>query len=218
MVLICLEFILVAAGLFFAVSEQNVKEPFLAKSFNSFFSLNKEANLPTWFSTILLFFSSCLLGLIAALNLKDGRRFRYHWLILALIFLALSLDEAAWVHEKFTDRIREIFDLSGIFYYAWVLPAIFLVIGFGLAYLRFVLALAPRTRSLFILAAALSVGGGLILEMGGGWIESSYGAESLLFRLETVAEEALEMVGMTVFIYALLDHIRHKRLTLGVVE
>lgn len=170
-----------------------------------------ENNLPSYFSTLLLVIAAALLGLIyrhaAATDGKERRR----WGLLALIFLAMSIDEASSMHELLIDPLRETLGLSGIFYFAWVVVAIPVVAALGLYFLPFLFRLPSATRTRFILAGALYVGGALGLEFFGGYsYEASDRGPSLVYDLTAHTEELLEMIGLIVFIDALLDYLaRH---------
>ena len=56
------------------------------------FNLNSEQNIPAFFSTLLLLFSSILLAMIASAVKKSRAAYFYHWLGLSLIFLFLSME------------------------------------------------------------------------------------------------------------------------------
>lgn len=122
-------------------------------------------------------------------------------------------------HDRTTPHVREMFDLSGAFYYAWVVPAIICLAVFSLFYFRFLLALPRRTQRLFVLAAVIYVGGALGFEMIGADYNTSMGhvyqdtpllGVDLAHDLIGLVEESLEMLGMVVFFYALSDYI-HRR-------
>ncbi len=63
----------------------------------SAFDMENEANLPNWFSIVLLF-SIALAGMVIY-RLRSGVKWRFFWLIFAGIFLLLSLEEAARLRE-----------------------------------------------------------------------------------------------------------------------
>jgi hypothetical protein len=67
--------------------------------------------------------------------------------------------------------------------------------------------LAPPVRRLFLLAAAVYLGGALGVEMAGAAHAFRHGTENLGYSLWTTLEEALEMAGVAVFIYALLRQV-----------
>ncbi len=127
------------------------------------FNLNGEANFPTWYQSSTLLLSSILLALIAAVKRMAGARYLWHWRILSLIFLYLSVDEAACIHEQ-ANKLGPALHASGPFHYVWVIPAAILVSIFVLAYLKFLAHLPLKERWLFVIAGAIYVGGAL----GGG--------------------------------------------------
>lgn len=195
--------ILVAAG----IATVLLKYGYGIHRYTTIFNLNRENNIPTWFSSILLFLNASLLFLVvlSKRNLRDP--WIIHWMFVSAVFVALSADEIAQVHERAT-AIREPLGLGGPFYFAWVLPAAILVVIFGITYLRFVIALPHRTRWLFVVAALMFVGGALGMEMIDGAYASVYGIQNLAYALLTCGEEALEMGGQVVFAYALMDYLR----------
>jgi len=77
----------------------------------------------------------------------------------------------------------------------------------GLAYLKFLLHLPRKTRDLFLLAGSIYVGGALGMEMVCGYYADAVGQRNLIYGLMASVEEILEMVGVIVFIYALLSYI-----------
>jgi hypothetical protein len=171
------------------------------------FSLVEEANVPTWYSSVALLACAVLLAAVARTEREAGSRFVRHWKVLALGFLYLSVDEAAALHELLIEPLRGALGAGGLFYFAWVVPALAALAVLGLAYLRFLAHLPPRTRRLFLAAAATFVGGAVGAEMvGGAWVESR-GFHNAGSALLWTVEESLEMVGIVVFIYALLRHL-----------
>lgn len=171
------------------------------------FSLVEEANVPTWYSSVALLACAALLAIVARTEREAGNRFVLHWNVLALLFLGLSVDEAAALHEMLIEPLRGALGVGGLFYFAWVVPALAALAVLGLAYLRFLVHLPPQTRRLFLAAAATFVGGAVGAEMAGGaWVESR-GFHNAGSALLWTVEESLELVGIVVFIYALLRHL-----------
>lgn len=88
---------------------------------------------------------------------------------LALIFLYLSFDEAAGIHELTGPLLKKVINTKGLFNFAWVILGIIMVFIFVVAYRRFIKSLPPKTRNLFIKAGITFVGGAIGMEMLGGW-------------------------------------------------
>lgn len=172
------------------------------------FDLDMEHNIPTWFASTALLAAAMLLGVVANGRWRARAADRRHWAGLAILFTLLSLDEAVQLHEILRLPMLKWFDLRGIFLFSWVIPVFFAVVGFAAVYLRFWLRLPPRTRALFFVSAALYVGGALGLELAGGAMAESHGFESLRYSAVMIVEEVMEMIGVALFVYALLDHVR----------
>jgi hypothetical protein len=175
------------------------------------FDLNRENNIPTWYSSSALLLASALLAMIALVKLQWQETYARHWLVLAAIFLFLSMDEAASIHEKGSNLALLIMPsigdsgyLSRYLSYPWVVFGAPFVLLFSLAYLRFLIHLPVKTRSLFVLAGIIYVGGALGVEIVSSRFAYLYGEGR---RLESamlfVWEEGFEMFGIVVFIYAL---------------
>lgn len=166
-------------------------------------NINLEQSVPTWYATILLVGAAGLAFIIA--RSKWPNHPRRMWLGLALIFTYLSIDEAVSIHEEFTIPLRETLGTSGIFYFAWIIVGLGLVAIVGLIYLRFVLRLPAPVRNLIIMAGALFVGGAVGVEAISAALYEVTGTTAIYSTIGTV-EELFEMLGVIVFIRALLIH------------
>jgi hypothetical protein len=177
------------------------------KGFVPLFYVDLESNVPTWYSSVLLLLAAGLCALLARHHIAARLPYRRHWLVLAALFLLLSLDEIAMLHEYPIDPLREALGTTGPLYYAWVIPGLAAVVVCGLAYVRCWWHLPARTRGLCLLAAAAFVGGAVGVEMLSGMQASRYGEQNLTYALIVHLEEALEMLGVVIFIYALADYV-----------
>jgi hypothetical protein len=176
---------------------------FLAMAFN----VDGEGNIPTLYSFLALLFSSFLLGAIAYAKSLDRCRYQHHWKILSFIFLGLSLDEVFQWHEHLIG-LRSLLHATGFLYFTWVVPMGFLVAIFLLSYSKFLFHLPVSTKKLFVAATAVYIGGAIGMEMVGGYLASTRGQENVAYVLETTIEESLEMLGIVVFIHALISYIK----------
>lgn len=174
----------------------------------SAFMLSYEGNVPTLFSYAMLNFCCLLLLLIAALEWDSRSRWCHHWLILGALFFLLGFDEAASVHEKVIPILQG-YGARGMFHFAWVIPAAALLVVLAAFYLRWLLALPGEIRRLMVVSALVYVGGALLVEMPEGAYAEIYGQNTFLFHLFTVVEESFEMMGLSLFSYALLVYVRH---------
>lgn len=175
------------------------------------FHVTQEGNVTAWFSSLILLASAVLLAIVAKVVQARKQPYFWHWAFLSLIFLFMSLDETASIHELTIDPLRSLFNLSGIFRYAWVVIAIPLLVLFLVAYLRFLRDLPRTTRFLFILAGATFVAGAVGMEMASGYVVSARpGSWQAIYGILVTFEELLENIGIIIFIYALLAHLSQR--------
>lgn len=184
-------------------------EPSWGRQLHVRLDLNSEVSLPTWFSQSLLMLVSLLLGVVAYKKHQTKDRDRRYWALLSVVFLYLSIDEGATLHELTVGPIKETVNTSVSYLtFSWVILAIPLLLLFGLIFINFWRHLPNKTRWLFAAAFSMYVGGALGLEM----IEAHYaivvGQDNFVFSLLTAAEETLEMSGAAVIVYALLDYLK----------
>lgn len=201
--------------------------------FRRLFHMDSEANLPAWYSSLLLFCASLLLGVIALAKSRQKNTYRRHWWALAAGFVWLSADESAQLHEMLNRPALGLpFEASGPLSFPWIALAIPMVALLGIVYLRFLRSLPVGTRNMFIAAAALYLGAAIGVEMlegmladtqglrdqAPGWTQSgSFGLDYMMLLL---VEETGEMLAIALFIRALLEYIdtQFARVTLIVTD
>jgi hypothetical protein len=198
--------------LFFSMAGLVVQ--FLRYSFNyrerwmDLFNLDRELNYPSWYQSFTLLFCGILLAIIASAKKKQGDRYFPHWKALSIIFVLFALDESLSFHELLIiPDLRKALHLGGIFYFIWVIPGTAFVLVTALNYFKFLLYLPSQTRYLFMLAGGFYVGGALGMEMIGGYYADLAGQRNLIYGIIANSEEIFEMVGVVIFIYALLVYI-----------
>ena len=188
--------LVVTAGLAAELLERAVGHPLVI---TSRLSLSYEGNLPTFYSTVLLF--SCALALAVLAQSAVDRR--ADWRLLSLVFALMALDEAASFHELLNqDRT-----LGGVFFYGWVIPGIAVVALLAVFFLPFVAGLHKPLRGRIVVAGSLYVGGALVVELVLGVWTDRHGQLGLGYALIDLVEEALEIAGASVFLWALLCQI-----------
>jgi hypothetical protein len=208
-------FLIILLQVLLGLSAHVLRFGFGAKSafgFITLFDLNREGNIPTWFSVILMVLCALLLALIAAARRSSGDRWFRHWAGLGMIFALMSIDEFTQLHERVMFMLNRRYDFCGLLTNAWVLPAFVFLALLAIVYARFLLALPGRSCRWFILSGAVYISGVVGIEMISGLMKRTHGMESLGFALSTTLEETLEMTGLALFIYALLDYAARQRL------
>lgn len=180
------------------------------------FDINRENNIPTAYAAFLLVLAAQVLTVI---SIVERGQLRPYWIVLSAGFFYMALDEMNAMHEEWIEPVRGLIggEEFGIFYFTWVVPGLLVVLVLGVIFSRFLLRLPARTRRFMVLAGSLFVGGALGIEMIGGWYAENYSRETLGYDLLATVEESLEMAGVIVFIWTLLDHLSatHGELRLG---
>lgn len=182
-------------------------------SLNWRFDLGGDMSVPTWFASAMLFMCTVLLAICAEIADRRQTGFVRSWQGLAIIFLMMSIDEIATLHE-WSGTLLESLPLTGFFYYQWVIFGLAFVAVFGLLYARFFFHLPRNSQRRFLLAAVLFVGGALGVEMFNARFEWLVGYSNLTYDLLTTVEETLEMLGVLVFIDGLLRYIENQLSTI----
>ncbi|MBE0529220.1 MAG: hypothetical protein IH626_00205 [Rhodospirillales bacterium] len=175
------------------------------------FYVDLENNLPTWYQTMALAFAAVLLAWLALAARRMRAPFSGHWLALCLLFVFLSLDEAASIHEATIEPLQRITGRpGGVWQPTWVFVGIVLVAAVAVAFLRFFLHLPRSERRQVAWAAALFVLGAIGTEMATAAFfttsDPTYKA-SVTYAVLAHIEELLEMLGVVVFIDFLLRRL-----------
>ena len=167
----------------------------LDHSVNVVLNVDHEANLLTWFSTLLLFGVAC--GFYAWMRAAIGRD-AFTWGMLSAFFLYVSLDESAELHEQTTTKLRDALGTDGLLYFAWVVPGI--VIGAIIVWLSWgtVSRLRSDVRQGLVFGAVLVVTGAVGAEMLSGLFADDQ--ESVAYTLIVHVEELLELLGVIVLL------------------
>ena len=176
------------------------------RSYLNLLALDGEQTLPAWFSSMMMA-GSALLCFVAGRStrvLQPGNQ--RAWVALALVFLALSFDEAASVHERVGATIQSAFHLGGVLYFSWVVVAAPLLLLAAVGFAGFLRRLPSPFGARILVAGLVYVAGSFGCELIGAAIASG-GARPFWFWVEVTVEEALEMAGLILFIGALLDYI-----------
>ena len=173
------------------------------------FNLDRELNFPTWYSALMIAGCSVLLKLIATGKKQQGDRYERDWLLLSRIFCLMAIDEVVSIHELLIiPEVSEALNLPWFLHSAWVIPGTAFVVWFARRFNKFVRHLPSKSKSHFLLAAFIYIGGALVMEMVGSHFAESIGQQHIIYALIATVEEFLEMTGIVLFIYALLVYLR----------
>ena len=182
------------------------------------FDLDEEKGFGTWFAAVILLFAGRLLLVISRDSRNGGDGLWGWWLVLAVGFHFLSVDEVAGMHE-FLNSYGD--DLLGIEtkWTTYAMVATAMVFAAFIPFLVFMLKKGhKRTVILCLLAAFLYVGGAVGIEkMSPPYDDMTRSQrddvlDSTVYNLGWISvEESMEMAGAILFIYTLLDYLRGGR-------
>jgi len=175
----------------------------------SLFFIDGEGNVPAIFSTWLFLINAMLFLIVWKSAGLTGDPSNI-WLVLAIVFVFLALDESISIHERLIDPLRLALNATGIFYYAWIIPY-----GIGVVLLAIVAVpvfwrMQTRIRFYFGLSAAIYLFAAIGLEMiSGKYLVMMNENKDIVWVLMVTLEESLEMTGLIILVYALLLLLRN---------
>lgn len=180
------------------------------------FDLNGEGNVPAWYSSMLWVFAAILAVLNGAHSRQNGTG-SWHWVALSGLFLLLSMDESASLHEAIGEVLATYLPSGkGFFSWSWIYYGFALVVASAVIFFKFLLTLPRSVFLLLLLGGAVFVGGALGIEM----LSAAFSDETVHlpswmgWGFLFVAEEFSEMTGVIIAIAALLIALRGKAGTL----
>ncbi len=182
----------------------------LSPAVHNRFDLNAEANIPTWYSTILLFLVFlCSLVIFLFHNKVNDKsdKWSQFWIYFASVFAFLSLDEAARLHEL----LSECTSVKWVYMYA---PFSMLFFLFCVIYFVVVRNDEKYLQFWVIGGLFLYAFGGIFLE----YISYSFNLSSVLQLIEFVLEEGLEMVGTIMILMGCLQELNDLVTKMAIVK
>lgn len=170
-----------------------------------------EGNVFVWYSTIIL--ASVAVGFfVIALTARGAGRAIWRYVVLGALALALSADEAAYLHERLDIFAKEL-GIGVSFTYQWLLIGIPIAIVVGLLVLWIARRLDRDLRWRLIWAGIVFLAGAVGGELIGGVIkkvELGLAGDGLLLAYDAgiLVEESLEILGAVLALRAVLKHLR----------
>jgi hypothetical protein len=168
------------------------------------FDLDGEGSLGAWFSSVSLGCASLLSLVILSVRRQkaDDYHGRYRvWFWAALLFFAMSVDEAASLHEGFKEMMTFLTGhrLAGDGSLWWVIA--YLLVG-GVIGLRVMLDIRrSRTATTVMIMAAIAYAAAVVVQLE--WLLPQYGAQGVM------VEEGLEMSGNLLLLLSLVLYSRY---------
>lgn len=167
------------------------------------FGVDNEISIPTWWSQVVLLASS-VLGVVVWR--AGGSRW---WLAFSALFLFLSIDEGAMLHEAFITKFREYTTdgtATGLANHTWLIPVAIVFILLLFPFIRFIRTLPKRSVILLVSGMGLLFFGAIVYETIG--LMTFDGASFWYQGVNVAIEEAFEMTGASLVVYAVLEEWR----------
>jgi hypothetical protein len=196
-------FVDLALGALYAV-DHLIGQPF--PHLSVFLDLDGERNLPAWYSSMQWAFVGLLLAVFAVRNFRRNVVRSWFLCALPLLFLAMSLDESASIHEWIGGHldvllphgVREhtAFSRTGLWVFVLGIP-------FGIGFIAFMSSLrvyfrrAPTALLKLVLGMGIMLLGAVVLE----GLANLTTRRSVANIVEIFFEEVLEMAGVTVMLW-----------------
>ena len=189
------------------------------------FDVGSEQSIPTYISELNLLLSAVLLFLIYRYEKVHRIKNAKYWLFIAVVFLILSIDESAEIHEKFGNLneflIQQQYIPRFIDGQPWLLFGIIFVVVFVAVVAPFLWNLPSDTRFYFIVSGCVFVTGALGIEyLGSQMLESGLveSRKDLLYLVRGIFEDGFEMYGVVIFNCALYREILRRNFRLIVFD
>ena len=161
------------------------------------FDLDEEESFGTWFSSVNLLFAG-LLCLYLSRSLGVGHKsMKPWWLTLGVGFCLMSIDEVVGLHEL----VNTVFDES-----VWTSASLVIVGLCAIGFMPLLWHYRWRSAGLLMLSGSMFVAGAVGLEHAAG-----DDVNSLSYNMFTAAEETLEMLGVIIATYVILQLIASGR-------
>lgn len=176
------------------------------------FDFYEEHNVPTYFSSLNLLLTSCLLFATARLARAAGHKDVLAWRILAAGFLFMSVDEFADLRIILSKMVKALagarFEAVPVLSVAWTIPVAAIVVAVAIYMIPFLLRLKKVYMINFALAGAAFVFAAIGFEtIEGHHVALTGGVRDVAFMLMVTAEESMEIFSIIYFQYFLLRYL-----------
>jgi hypothetical protein len=181
------------------------------------FNITREDGLASLFAILQTFIVALSVWAIYILIARepDNKKRARGWLVLALFFSYMVVDDGAMVHERIGTAFKQANENIELSSYAWqfLLAPLFVAMGLYMAWFLWQERKIPIRRD-WLLAALFCLGTAILLDFIEG-VEDGYQAlvQTFGWSAKTIAhfsksfEEFLEMLGMSIFLVFFLNYL-----------
>lgn len=177
---------------------------------NLLLDLDGEANLPAWYSSMQLFLTGSFLTIFTYHHFDKNKKTSWMLLLWPLIFVTLSMDEVAQIHEWLGGksdallpggtRAHTIFQSTGIWMFWLGIPFFLCMLGLIRSFKKYLGGKTPVIAKL-IIGLLIFTSAAIGVEILANFVPNA----SLGHHVEIFCEELGEMLGETFFLWAAYD-------------
>lgn len=172
------------------------------------FDLDSDSSIPCWYSSIKLFLVACC-AFVASQNNSYKRYLPSSWLyFLVFLFIFLSMDEAAAIHERLSSIARTL-KLDWLLirgHGTWIIVYGVLAFFLFLVSFRYLKRMwkyfKDETIKAFVGFLVLCSGGVVVEIISYFFLRSDLTSTS--YKISVMIEESLEMVGVSIILYSIM--------------
>lgn len=174
------------------------------------FDMDSEISLYAWYSTtILLFVPACLLAYVGYCKKKSGDKLAWTWWVLSAVFMFLSVDDGAMIHEKLStvNRLIGLQELLGGGIFAWSWWVIYIPIGVILAIIlsRWFMSIPLRTRVFFGVGILIAIFGQVGMEAVSSLVTNSSG--EYIGPVWRGFQKFVGRAGLSLILFGIIDYM-----------
>lgn len=179
------------------------------------FDFGGENNITALVSALMMVACALMLAFSGAVAAPPQKRLP--WFLLAGVFVFLGIDEATMIHEYASAPMRALLGEDRVPHLAWVLPYGAAMLVLAAVLFPWFLKLERRVQLQFVLAGGLFVLGAIGFELAESQVVQGILAEypdtdiaefqHPVVDVLILFEESLEMTGLGLFLYALVDRM-----------
>ncbi len=172
-----------------------------------------EVSIGTWFETAQFMIAALVTISLLSTGVTPAHLANRVRVLAAALFV-LSIDESVSIHERIGSALRDALSTTGYLYYIWVIPAVAAALVLAAWEIPWLRSLPKNVRDKVLGSGMLFVACAGGLELLAGADDEESGTSTLRSITLTAFEELGEMLALSIFIVALLQLQRGRRIGL----
>lgn len=170
------------------------------------FNMDAEKNVPALYSALVIF-AGALMLVQSGLAETRGLYVKASWMLFALVFAFLGIDEFYGVHEVYGLQLSE---AMGITEFGWIAGYLVIMAGLCVVLAPWFMSLDRHTQIRFVLAGSIFMAGAVVIETIAGKIYG-HADPTVGYDLLVALEEGLEILGMSIFTHTVFARVRRNK-------